>query len=74
MEPPLNGGAEPVFAAFLELSPSRQMGFGEGAIPLTEIQAYMDLFGHPGCDDPREFVTLIRACDAAFLEARAEKK
>jgi len=50
------------------------VGFGEGAIPLTEIEAYLRLFGHPGCDDAREFLMIIRACDAAYLEARGEKK
>jgi len=49
------------------------VGFGEGGIQLTEIEAYLRLFGHPGCDDAAEFVALIRACDTAFLEARAVK-
>ena len=71
MEPKLTDGNAPVYAAFLDLSPSRTAGLG--AIPLTEIEAYLRLFGHPGCDDAREFVALIRACDAALLEARAEK-
>ena len=73
MEPKLTDGNAPIYAAFLDLSPSRPAGLGAGAIPLTEIEAYLRLFGHPGCDDAREFVVLIRACDAALLEARAEK-
>ena len=71
VEPKLTDGNAPIYAAFLDLSPSRPAGLG--AIPLTEIEAYLRLFGHPGCDDAREFVVLIRACDAALLEARAEK-
>ncbi|MEM7444288.1 MAG: hypothetical protein AAF414_13265 [Pseudomonadota bacterium] len=74
MEPKLYDGNAPIYAAFLDLSPSRSEGLGAGAIPMTEIEAYLRLFGHPGCDDAREFVALIRACDGAFLEARAEKK
>lgn len=74
MEPPLHDGGAPIFAAFLDLAPGRPSGFGDGPIPLTEIEAYVRLFGHPGCDDAREFLMLIRACDAAFLEARAETR
>ena len=71
MEPKLTDGNAPVYAAFLDLSPSRPAGVG--ATPLTEIEAYLRLFGHTGCDDAQEFVALIRACDGAFLEARVEK-
>ena len=71
MEPKLTDGNAPIYAAFLDLSPSRPAGLG--AIPLTEIEAYLRLFGHPGCDDVRAFVALIRACDGALLEARVDK-
>ena len=56
--------------AFLRLSPSRQVGFSVGAIPVSEIRAYCDLFG---VDDVETFFQLIRALDSAWLDHSAKK-
>ena len=50
--------------AFHQLSPSRPVGFGMGAIPVSEIHAYCDLFD---VDEVETFFYLIRALDAVYL-------
>ena len=57
--------------AFLDLSPSRQSGFGPGSIPVSEIAVYWEL---AGWDDFLTFLRRIRAADEAFLTFQAEKK
>ncbi len=53
-----------------------------GPIPISEVAAYMGIFGPHGVDDREDFVYLIRACDAEWMstqnarqsqEARAAK-
>ncbi len=56
--------------AFHRLSPSRQIGFAVGAIPVTEIRAYCDLFG---IEEVETFFCLIRALDSAYVECMAKK-
>lgn len=58
--------------AFATLSPSRQSGMGVGGIPLSEVRAYLDLFDTPVEVD--EFVAVIRAMDACWLEEQAKRK
>ncbi len=44
------------------------MGFGAGAIPLSEIESYFRIFG---IDDPferQDFIEIIGAMDAVYLE------
>lgn len=52
-------------------------GFGEtvlAPIPLTEIKAYLELFGGGGADDAEAFIQLIRAADQAYLAGMAERR
>lgn len=60
-----------VWRAFIALSPSRHRGFGEASIPFEVIDRYADRYA---VEDFEEFHILIRAMDAAYLDARAEKK
>jgi hypothetical protein len=53
--------------AFFRLTGSRQIGFGVGPIPLTEIEAYVRLFGLLD-DDIDAFFRLISAMDAVFVK------
>lgn len=64
VEPKLTDGNAPIYEAFLDLSPSRPAGWG--AIPLTEIGAYLRPFWHPRSDDARELIALIWVCDGGF--------
>ena len=62
---------EEYMAAFFDLSPSRAVGMsGAGAIPVSEMQAYCQLFE---VDDPQQFYRRVRASDMAFLNWQAEK-
>lgn len=62
--------AEYLFA-FHELSPSRNVGMGLGAIPMTEIRAYRKEFGF---DDRELFFRMVRALDGAWLKWADEKR
>jgi len=57
--------------AFYTLSSSRSSGFSVGAIPLTEIQAWIEIFE---IDDREVFVKYIRALDNTFLEHHSKSK
>lgn len=62
----------PVWEAFVLLSPSRSMGWGAGAIPLSEIKAYCEMFDIEG-DDREELLILLRALDDEYLKSTNEK-
>ena len=56
------------------LSPSRSSGFnGAGYIPLTEIAAYFEMFGIADIESRQEYLTLIRAMDAEYVEFSHEQ-
>lgn len=58
--------------AFVVLSHSRPVGEFDGAIPLTEIGAYMGIYGIDGDDEKEEFALVIKQMDLAYLKGRAE--
>lgn len=59
--------------AFRSLANSRPVGMGLGPIPLSEIEAYVRLFGLVD-DDLERFVHLIHALDAVYLKWANRKK
>jgi hypothetical protein len=59
--------------AFFLLSQSRPMGWSIGAIPLSEIAAYVGLFGAPA-GDVELFVAQIRALDQEFLRWHRDRE
>ncbi|MBS0661371.1 MAG: hypothetical protein JSR82_24425 [Verrucomicrobia bacterium] len=62
----------PIYDAFTRLSRSRPMGMEAGAIPLSEILHYAEVFRPEDDDaDRREFVELVLGLDAVFLEHQA---
>lgn len=76
LDPELAPHLLPVWNAFAFLSPSRPMGMEVGAIPLTEILAYLDEHEVRG-EWRADMVALIRDLDNAFREhcrAQSEKK
>jgi hypothetical protein len=54
------------------LSPSRNMGWGAGAIPLSEVKAYCEMFDIEG-DEREELLLLLRALDDEYLKSTNEK-
>jgi hypothetical protein len=62
--PDLQGTVE----MFFELSPSRQIGFSAGAIPISEIKAYFDLFGIDDYGVRRFFLKRVRLMDNIYLD------
>lgn len=62
----------PVWEAFVLLSPSRNSGWGAGAIPLSEVKAYCEMFDIEG-DDREELLILLRALDDEYLKSTNEK-
>lgn len=63
----LPGGRE-ILDAFFELSTDRQLGFSEGPIPFTAIDAYARRVGVDGLDEFMQLRRLIRALDAQYLK------
>lgn len=57
--------------AFHTLSSTRQSGFGPNPITLTEILAYLQLYG---TEDKDAFIEYMLKMDASFLSAQAEKE
>lgn len=57
------------YRAFQVLTSSRSVGMGGvGAIPLSEIAAYFELFEVHDPDERYAYVTMIKALDSAYLE------
>ncbi len=71
--PTLDAGMDFFISAFFELSTERQMGFGEGPIPISAIHSYCR---HYSMDDEEEleFVSCIQALDSAYLKRQNRKK
>ena len=61
-----------IVEAFYRMSGSRQIGFGVGPIPLTEIEAYIRLFGLLD-DDIEQFYRLITALDAVYIKKTSKR-
>ncbi len=61
-----------VTEAFCSITSSRQVGFGLGPIPLSEIKTYVELFPIP--EDLETFVRLLRTMDNEYLAIMAEKQ
>lgn len=66
-QPQLREDLHWIVEAFYRLSGSRQIGFGTGPIPLSEIDAYIRLFGLLD-DDIDAFFRLITALDAVYIK------
>lgn len=58
------------FKAFNTLSQTRQFGMGPNPISLSEILAYISIFG---TDDREAFVHHVLMMDEAFLSSQAAK-
>lgn len=57
------------YKAFQVLSASRPIGMGAvGAIPLSEIAAYLALFGVYDYEERDAYVTMIQALDSVYLQ------
>lgn len=56
--------------AFRTLSGTRQFGMGPNPITLTEILAYLKIWGS---DDTETFIKYILLMDEAYLNAKARK-
>jgi hypothetical protein len=48
------------------------MGWGAGAIPMTEVKAYCEMFDIEG-DEREELLLLLRALDDEYLKLTNEK-
>lgn len=66
-KPELEDYLRPYWEAFYVLTHSRQVGFGIGAIPLSEIDAYLRLYGIDDPEERDELVFFIREMDMEFL-------
>lgn len=69
-KPPYYGWMREYLQAFNTLSSTRQYGMGPNPITLTEILAYLQIWG---TDDRVEFIAYILKMDSAFLDAKARK-
>lgn len=54
------------------MSPSRNVGWGAGAIPLTEVRAYCEMFEIPP-EEREDLLYLLRALDEEYLKSTNEK-
>ena len=61
---------EPYWEAFLVLSQTRPVGMGVGAIPLSEIVAYLDLHQVEDPEERRDTLRYVQILDRAFLDAK----
>lgn len=61
-----------MWEAFNVLSPSRNVGMGAGAIPLSEVKAYCEMFDVAG-QEKEDLLYLIRALDDEYLKITNEK-
>jgi hypothetical protein len=71
--PTLDAGMDFFISAFFELSTERQLGFGEGPIPISAIHAYCRHYEMDD-DEEHEFVSCIRALDGAYLKRQNRSK
>lgn len=73
--PSLDDDQVPFWNAYQRLSSSRQFsqGGGGGYIPLTEVAAFISIFGPEGCVDAEEFVRFVRSLDSVYCEISSKK-
>lgn len=64
----------PYWAAFQELSMTRPVGMGVGAIPFQEIVAWLDLHQITSLEDRLEYAKWVRYLDGVFLEHHAKQQ
>jgi hypothetical protein len=69
-KPDLFFDVEEIWLAFWKLNRSRPSGFGPGAIPFSDIVAYLTVFPHV---DPRFFIHAIQEMDLVLLEHHADQ-
>jgi hypothetical protein len=75
-KPKVHPWLSPYWEAWLDLSASRPIGLGIGAIPISEMKAYCELLKVPWLDDLEEmhfFLRLIRAVDSVYLDKQNKK-
>lgn len=72
--PPIPAECGFAYAAFQELSTTRQMGFGLGPIPWTAINDYAWRYGIVATDHFDHLVTFVRAMDEAWLGKSSKPK
>lgn len=68
--PELHDWMKEYLYAFRKLNRTRPMGMGVNPISLTEIKAYLDLYG---ASDQEAFIDYILEMDAAFLDVKAKQ-
>ena len=64
----------PFWDAFNTLTMSRSSGFGVGAIPLSEVKAYLDINEIYDVGDRLEFTRWIRFLDGVYLKLVNNKR
>lgn len=72
--PPLLPSAESLWRAWERLAWSRPVGFGMGAIPVSEVLSYCQLRGIRDLDQRERILWAVQALDKAFLQHWAEKE
>ena len=58
----------PYWIAFRTLSTSRRIGMGVGAIPLSEIESYIRIYGIGDLEECEDLVYLIGEMDDEFIK------
>lgn len=72
-KPELEDGDDFYLEAFYQLGTERQLGFGEGPIPINAILSYSRHYGF-GDAQEKDFVEIIMLLDAAYLKEQAAKQ
>ena len=72
-KPVLYRDLENDYRAFIALNASRPIGMVEGAIPLSEIYAYMQIFEISNYDQRKLFIQRIRFLDKIYLDFAHKK-
>lgn len=73
--PSLSVCTKAYYEAFNLLNDARPVSFGgQGAIPLTEIEAYMRVDNITGWDERFHFMRMIKRMDAAYLKFKQDKQ
>lgn len=68
-KPELHEWMREYLSAFYILNSTRQYGFGPNPITLTEMSAYLQLYG---ASDPESFIEYVLKMDEEFLKVKAE--
>ena len=72
--PELLPGAFSLWEAWQALQWSRDVGFGIGAIPVSEVLAYCALMGISDLDQRERLLRAIQRLDEVFLKHHAEEQ